>query len=239
LRERLENDVGLRIFYYPMPARMAGLFAFNDVLGACLGVNVLHPRDRRNWSLAHEFGHFLMHRYRAEITVLETGRRGTPSERAADTFAEHFLMPTTGLERRVTELTLGHSITLADIISLADLYQVSVQAMILRLETLRRLPPGLWDRLKVSGFKPQNAQRLLGIEVNPPVTETLPRRYVALAVEAFRRGDLSEGQLARYLRTDRIAARAQVERTQHRIYSEQDEFAELEDLDLATPLGDR
>jgi Zn-dependent peptidase ImmA (M78 family)/DNA-binding XRE family transcriptional regulator len=241
LRERLENDLGLRIFYYAMPPRIAGLFAFNDALGGCIGVNLLHPRDRRNWSLAHECGHFLMHRYRAEITILETRRRGTASERAADAFAEHFLMPAAGLERRVTELTLGgnRGITLADIVSLADLYQVSVQALILRLETLRRLPPGVWDRLKAEGFKPQNAQHLLGIDANPPVTETLPQRYVALAVEAYRRGELSEGQLARYLRTDRVAARVQVERTQRQIYSEQDEFAELSDLDLATPLGDR
>src|SRR5215475_9364115 len=32
LRERLENDVGLRIFYFPMPSKVAGLFAYNDVL---------------------------------------------------------------------------------------------------------------------------------------------------------------------------------------------------------------
>jgi Zn-dependent peptidase ImmA (M78 family)/DNA-binding XRE family transcriptional regulator len=242
LRERLETDVGLRIFYYRMPSRIAGLFAFNDALGGCVGVNLSHPRDRRNWSLAHEFGHFLMHRYRAEITVLETRRRGHASERAADAFAENFLMPAAGLERRVTEMTMGSSagLTLADIVSLADLYQVSVQALILRLETLRRLPPGIWDRLKAEGFKPQSAQRLLGIDANPLLTDTLPSRYVALAVEAFRRSELSEGQLARYLRTDRIAARSQVEATQHQIYSEQDElFTWLADLDLATPLGSR
>lgn len=62
--------------------------------------------------------------------------------------------------------------------------------------------------------------------------ETLPRRYVALAVDAFRLGELSEGQLSRYLRTDRVTARTQVEEAQQHIYSEQDEFANLADLDL-------
>jgi Zn-dependent peptidase ImmA (M78 family)/transcriptional regulator with XRE-family HTH domain len=241
LRERLETDLGLRIFYYPMPSRIAGIFAYNDPLGACIGINVSHPRDRRQWSLAHEFGHFLMHRYRAEITVLEVRRRGSVSERLTDEFAGQFLMPASGLERRVTEVAMGRStgVTLADIVSLADLYQVSVQAMILRLETLRRLSPGTWDRLKAEGFKPQHAQRLLGIDANPAVRETLPRRYVALSVEAFRRGELSEGQLARYLRTDRVTARAQVEEAQQQIYSEQDEFANLVDLDLARSLDAR
>jgi Zn-dependent peptidase ImmA (M78 family)/DNA-binding XRE family transcriptional regulator len=241
LRQRLETDAGLRIFYYRMPSRIAGLFAFNEPLGACVGINLLHPRDRRQWSLAHEFGHFLMHRYRAEITVLEVRRHGNSSERVADAFAENFLLPAGGLERRVTEMTMGRptGITLADIVSLADLYQVSVQALILRLETLRRLPAGTWERLKAEGFKPQQAQRLLGIDANPPLAETLPRRYVALAVEAFRRGELSEGQLSRYLRTDRISARLQVEAAQRQIYSEQDEFAGLSDLDLAAPLTSR
>ena len=241
LRERLETDLGLRIFYYPMPSRVAGIFAYNDPLGACIGINLSHPRDRRHWSLAHEFGHFLMHRFRAEITVLEVRRRGVPTERLADAFAENFLMPAVGLERRFTEMMRSSpaGVTLADIVSLADLYQVSVQALILRLEGLRRLQAGAWDRLKAEGFKPQHAQRLLGIDANPTLQERLPQRYVALAVEAFRRGELSEGQLGRFLRTDRVAARLQVEEAQRQIYSEQDGFAGLSDLDLAKPLEAR
>lgn len=130
-------------------------------------------------------------------------------------------------------------ITLADIIMLADLYNVSVQATVLRLEDMRRLPAGTWDRLKAEGFKPQHAQQLLAIDANFPLSDSLQRRYVALAVECFRRGDLSEGQLARYLRTDRVAARIQVEQSQRQIYSEQDEFAGLGGLDLAMPLDGR
>ena len=94
-------------------------------------------------------------------------------------------------------------------------------------------------RLKVEGFKPQHARRLPDIGPNPSLQEKLPRRYVALAVEAFRRGELSEGQLSRFLRTDRVAARLQVEEAQRQIYSEQDEFAGLLDLDFSKPLESR
>lgn len=238
LRERLEADIGLRIFYYAMPSRIAGVFAYNDTLGACIGINLSHPRDRRNWTLAHEFGHFLMHRFRAEITVLDVRRRASPAERAAEAFAEHLLMPATGLERRFTELLLTNEqgVTLADIIGLAELYVVSVQAMILRLEGLRRLPAGTWDRLKAENFKPTDAQRLPDVAIDQTLSDRLPRRYVALAVEAFRKGDISEGQLARFLRSDRISARERVERAQRTVYSEQDEFAELANLDLTKSL---
>jgi Zn-dependent peptidase ImmA (M78 family) len=223
LRERLEAEVGLRIFYFAMPSKIAGVFAYNDVLGACVGINSKHPRDRRQWSLAHEYGHFLIHRYQPELTILETRRLNAGKEKLADAFAENFLMPASGLNRRFSDIHRSSSqgATLADILNLAALYRVAVQALVLRLETLRRLPPGTWARLVAEGFEVRKAQRLLGIEANPPIEDLFPQRYVALAVTAFRRGDLTEGQLARYLWTDRLSARMQVESFQGRIHQEE------------------
>ena len=241
LRARLESDVGIRIFYFPMASKVAGLFAYNDVLGACVGVNSNHPRDRRNWTLAHEYGHFLMTRYQVEVTVLKTDRMTGGKERLADTFAKCFLMPAQGLNRRFSELHRAGAkgITLADVCNLANLYQVSVQALILRLEDLSRLPGGTWERLRVEGFKLQQAHKLLGIDANPPLRELLPRRYVSLAVEAFRKGYLSEGQLARYLRTDRVSARMQVEQLETEIHLENGGDFTAIAPDLAQPLGGR
>jgi Zn-dependent peptidase ImmA (M78 family)/DNA-binding XRE family transcriptional regulator len=241
LRDRLENDVGLRVFYLAMPPRIAGMFAYNDEIGGAISINLNHPRDRRQWSLAHEYGHFLTTRYQPEITVLHEKRRTSFRERVADSFAAAFLMPASGLNRRFTDLNRASEkgITLAHICSLADLYQVSVQALILRLEDLRRLSIGTWERLAIEGFKVQQAEKLLSIDANPPLREHLPRRYVDLAIQAYRKGYLSEGQLSRFLRTDRVSARMEVEEFNRRIHREQDgEFPGL-DLDLALPLPGR
>jgi Zn-dependent peptidase ImmA (M78 family)/DNA-binding XRE family transcriptional regulator len=241
LRERLASDVGIRIFFFEMPSRIAGLFAYNEELGACVGINSKHPRDRRNWSLTHEYGHFLMTRYQPEITVLTVAGRSNKKERLADSFARHFLMPASGLNRRFTELHRSSEggITLAHVCTLANLYQVSVQAIILRLEELRRLPTGTWERLKDEGFKVQHAQALLGIDANPSLTETLPQRYVDLAIAAFQAGQISEGQLAKYLRTDRLHAREQLETFENRIHSEDDGSFNSFAPDLAQALGGR
>jgi Zn-dependent peptidase ImmA (M78 family)/transcriptional regulator with XRE-family HTH domain len=241
LRERLEAEVGLRVFYFAMPSKIAGVFAYNEDLGACIAVNSKHPRDRRQWSLAHEFGHFLMHRYQAEVTILLERRRNSAKERVTDAFAGNFLMPAAGLNRRFSEIhrSSPKGATLGDIVSLANLYQVSVQALVLRLETLKRLAAGTWDRLITEGFEVQKAQHLLGIDANAPVRDLFPQRYVSLAVMAFRNGQLSEGQLAKYLRTNRLAARLTVEELQNRVHREfEGDFTELE-LDLAQPLGGR
>jgi transcriptional regulator with XRE-family HTH domain len=42
--------------------------------------------------------------------------------------------------------------------------------------------------------------------------EILPPRYIALVFEAWQREQLSEGQLARLLRTDRLGAREKIQR---------------------------
>lgn len=244
LRDRLETDVGLRVFYFAMSPKVSGLFAYNDVLGGCVGINGNHPRDRRNWSLAHEYGHFLTNRYRAEITFLNEKKRHSASERFADAFAENFMMPASGLNRRFTEMhrsSPSGQITLAQICTLADLYQVSVQALVIRLEKLRRLPTGTWDRLEAEGFKPRKAQQLLGIDANPAEKNLLPRRYLNLAVMAYDKELLSEGQLARFLRADRVSARILVEEVSRRFNAEapDEEGYNSFELDLALPLSGR
>jgi Zn-dependent peptidase ImmA (M78 family)/DNA-binding XRE family transcriptional regulator len=238
LRERLENDVGLRIFYFPMASKIAGLFAYNEVLGGCIGINSGHPRDRRHWSLAHECGHFLTGRYQSEITFLSEKKRSSARERIADSFAKHFLMPSSGLNRRFTEMHRAseRGITLAHACTLADLYRVSVQALVLRLEELHRLPNGTWERLEAEGFKVRRAQQLLGIEANPPFQHLLPQRYVDLAILAYHQDKISEGQMARFLRTDRVAARAQVEDAGRRFNEEADDNFTSIELDLAAQL---
>jgi len=210
LRELLENDVGLRVFMMGLTPKISAMFAYTEPLGGCIAVNRKHPSDRRRMSLAHEYGHFLSKRYTPEVAFLGRARRRPDLERFADAFARAFLLPATGLQRRFYELqrSRGGSLpTPADLCTLAHFYFVSVEALALRLEELRLLPVGTWDRLKEAGFKVREAQALLGLEARPEIEELLPVRYRYLAMEAYQRTDLSEGQFARYLRVDRVEAR--------------------------------
>jgi len=241
LRERLEADVGMRVFYFEMPSRISGMFVFNEKLGGCAAININHPRDRRQWSLSHEYGHLLTSRYQAEVTYLTEKRRNSYKEKLADGFAKYFLMPASGLNRRFSELnrTSEEGITLAQVCTLADLYQVSLQAMILRLEELRRLPNGTWAKLEAQGLEVRRAQQMLNIDVNVPVQDKLPRRYQRLAVMAYEKGELSEGQLTRFLRTDRVSARMLVEEMTQDFSTEREGNYEDLELDLALPLNAR
>lgn len=241
LGQRLEMDVGLRIFYFKMPSKISGIFAYNDTLGGCIGINSNHPKDRRNWSLAHEFGHYLTSRYQVEITFLESKRRQSVNERFADAFAENFLMPASGLNRRFSELhrsSTSGGITMVEICHLADWYHVSVQALVIRLEKLKRFPSGTWESLVADGFQPRQAQQALGIKTDTSNEIDLPKRYINLAVSAYEKGELSEGQLAKFLRTDRVTARILVEKVSLEYQEVGNQFMKV-DMDLSRELVGR
>ncbi len=226
----LESDVGLRIFAQIFSdTRLAGLFVFTEEYGGCISVNQHHPEPRQRWTAAHEYGHFLTNRYRPEITVLQTYKRVPESERFADAFARHFLMPSSGLTRRFQAMKRSKEgpVTPADVLSLAHLYQVSFAALMLRLEELRLISLGSWDRLRDAGFKPNEARRLLDLGPTPPGRSPLPYRYEALAVSAYLSGELSQERLARVLRTDPVGARERVEQLSHGQFFEDGELFQL------------
>lgn len=217
LRDALENDIGLRVFVIELPSRVAGMFSYTDELGGCIAVNARHPQDRQRWSLAHEYGHFLTDRFRSEVSLLHGLGRSHDGERFADAFARCLLMPAAGLRRRFNEMSraVGGKVTAAEICQLAHHYYVSVEAMMRRLEELRLLPGGTWELLRDRGFKVREAQKQLGLSPHPRDEQALPLRYQYFAALAYENGKLTEGELARYLEVDRVAARRLIQELAH------------------------
>ena len=221
LREVLENEVSMRIFSIDLPSRVAGMFSFTDELGGCIAVNGKHPAERRRWTMAHEYGHFLTSRFHSEISLLGGYSRVPAEERFADAFARCLLMPASGLRRRFNQTrAIDGSVTAADICRMAHYYFVSVEAMALRLEELKLLPGGTWNRLRDRGFQVREAQFQLGLEPRKVGGQQLPLRYRLLAAQAYEGDQITEGELARLLRTDRASARRIVQELTHTLHLE-------------------
>jgi Zn-dependent peptidase ImmA (M78 family) len=99
------------------------------------------------------------------------------------------------------------------IIVLAHYFGVAREAMVRRLEELSLVRPDTWDWFQANGgITDEQARQVLGdlavpdlqkVEADRPTT----LRLNLLAAEAAKRGLLSEGQLARLLRVDRIELR--------------------------------
>lgn len=208
LRSILEWDVGLRIFYWELPSAIAGMYAFAPEIGCCILVNRKHPAVRRRVSMLHEYGHLIVDRYKPGIDYLTYGGRKPADERFAEGFALSFLMPASSVQHRFHAIVSSTGdFQVADLCRLSHFYFVSVEAMCLRLEQLGLTPRGMWQSLKESGLAPQTAASLLELPSHPESAQPYPERYKYLAVHAFERGKISQGQLARFLRSDPVTAR--------------------------------
>lgn len=209
LEQRLEMEAGLRIFHVALPAKIAAIFIWGDELGGCIALNRAHPHARRRWSLAHELGHFLRDRERGEVYELGGSSRTDPSEVFADAFAGELLLPSSGVTRRFLERKRANAgrFTVGDIIGLAHLFEVSFQAMTLKLEKLNLLRAGTYDEIASSKFKVTEAEGRLGVSRRDGAPPLLPDRYIMLALQAYERDDLSEGELADFLQCDVVEAR--------------------------------
>lgn len=208
LRNTLEWDVGLRIFYWDLPSAIAGMFAYTADLGCCILVNRKHPPERRRVSMLHEYGHLIVNRYQPGIDYLTVKGRKPADERFAESFGLSFLMPASSVRQRFNDIvnTTG-DFKGADLRRMSHFYFVSFQAMALRMEQLGLIPRGSWQFLEESKFSPREAAEILRLQPQPASVEPFPERYKYLAVAAFESGEIGDSDLAYYLRCDVASAR--------------------------------
>jgi Zn-dependent peptidase ImmA (M78 family)/DNA-binding XRE family transcriptional regulator len=209
LRDLLETSVGVRVFALGMPSNVSGLFAFDDRAGACIAFNNAHPYERQQMTLAHEYGHLLVSRHTADVNFLNQRPRRSASERFAHAFAYEFLLPASLVIRHFNDVKRSRagSVSVANLVELALVLSVSVEAIFHRLEALRLISPGTYERARHQGLRVAEAQRELGLEPPAPDERLLPVAYTTLAINAFEDGKITEGLFARFLRIDRVHAR--------------------------------
>lgn len=207
---RALDDAGVHVFVDALNSKLAGLYSFVPGFGYCILVNRLHPFERMRWTIAHEFGHFLLDREKPGVDYLSMPARKPYSERFADEFAACFLMPADGVRHQFEDAKARMGdVNVGDVCRIADHYGVSLMAMTLRMESLKLIRSGTWDFLKQSGIKVRDLKLEAGLEPknNRPKIDTFPDRYIQLAIQAWNSQDISTGQFAKLLRRDPIQAR--------------------------------
>jgi Zn-dependent peptidase ImmA (M78 family) len=208
LRSTLE-EVGVHVFIDSIASEIAGIYLFLPGFGYCILVNSKHPRERRRWTIAHEYGHFLFDRDNPGIDYTVGPKRKPKEERLADAFAAAFLMPEAGIRQRFIEnVQQTNDFNFSDLCRLADFYGASVSAMTRRLEFLSLVAKGTWDRIAASGVAISDLQHEAGISRPPPnPPDVVPKRYMLMAIQAWSTAQITITQLARLLRCDPIDAR--------------------------------
>jgi Zn-dependent peptidase ImmA (M78 family)/transcriptional regulator with XRE-family HTH domain len=237
IRTLLESDVGVRIFFARLPRMIAGMYIFVDGLGGCVLINSVHPADKQRASIAHEYAHLIVDRHTAGIDYLTVAGRKPANERFAESFAMSFVMPASSVRFRFNEIVNNTGkFQVADLVKLKHFYFVSMEAMALRLESLGLLKSGTWDLQKEKGFSVRKAETRLGLSPEVRKEPAYPDRYKFLAVHAYERGELSEKELANYLRCDVWEARQIIQDSKVSVEVDEDGQSGSMDADYETDL---
>jgi len=142
--ERIASNVGAEVAYERLEPEISGILVSAPDGHVRIGVNNQHHRNRQRFTIAHEIGHHLLHSKQPTLFVdgqmvyFRDGIASTasdPREIQANAFAAALLMP----ERVLRDDLRDEGVDALDEVAvrtLAERYQVSQQALTLRLLNL-------------------------------------------------------------------------------------------------------
>jgi Zn-dependent peptidase ImmA (M78 family)/DNA-binding XRE family transcriptional regulator len=220
----LLESQGVRTGLVDLPDDISGLTLSDRKVGLFVVANRAHHYLRRRFSFAHEYAHVVADRDRSGL-ISRTSQRDDLVEMRANAFAANFLMPEDGVRQFVAGLGKGkpsrafaevydeagslnvegrsepgtQTLQLYDVVQLAHHFGASRLSALFRLRNLRLLTEAEFEHLKALDEQGKGKQlaALLGLP-EPDHTEMrgeFKHRFLGLALEAFRRDELSRGKL--------------------------------------------
>ncbi len=214
---------GIRTGLISMPTGISGLMISHADVGLFVVVNREHPPVRQRFSWCHEYAHLLLDRAQMGHVSKES-ERASLLEVRANVFAACFLMPEDGVRQFVAGLGKGSAsrlhadvfdeagvvpidsrtaggsqdLQLYDVVTLAHHCGVSVLSALYRLLNLRLLTENQFEKMKrMDQGLSQELAGVLGLP-QPSASENITefyRRYLVLALEAYRRDKISRRKL--------------------------------------------
>lgn len=146
--EAVAATIGAQIFYEPFEGNdLSGMAYHQDDGEPVIGVNALHSPKRQRFTIAHEIGHLVLHTKDAihvdeTLPMFRTERSSLAiddKEIEANQFAAELLMPAEWVRKDAAECHIDIEADDEPIAELARKYDVSVQAMTIRLSAVGAL----------------------------------------------------------------------------------------------------
>jgi len=142
--DEIAKSRGLDIVPFAFGEDVSGVLSIKDGMGT-IGYNENEPRVRRRFTIAHEMGHFELHKDKSDLFVdkqfiYRSQNSGNTAinqqmEQEANLFASAILMPTELVRREVEKSNIDLTNEEA-IKALAKLFDVSTTAMSVRISSL-------------------------------------------------------------------------------------------------------
>lgn len=215
---------GIRTGLIAMPTGVSGLMISDPTVGLFVVINRDHPAVRQRFSWCHEYAHLLLDRAQMGHVSRESERTDLLEVRA-NVFAANFLMPEEGVRQFVGALGKGSAsrlhtdvfdesgvvpidsrtaggsqdVQIYDVVKLSHHFGVSVLSALYRLMNLRIVTDKQFEEMKQMDSDGMSIQlsELLGLnEISEEENiSAFYRRYLVLALEAYRREKISRRKL--------------------------------------------
>ncbi len=223
LAELLETE-GVRTGVVDLPDDVSGLTLNDKEHGLFVIANRSHHVLRRRFSFAHEYAHVLADRDRFGL-ISRSSERSNLIEVRANAFGACFLMPEEGVKEFLISLGKGkpsrpssevfdeadsvkvegrmapgsQAVQLYDVVQLAAHFGVSRIAALYRLRNLNLINEAEFDDLRTLDDAGRGRQLSQALGLREPDHEEarnwFRHRFLGLALEAFRREEISRGKL--------------------------------------------
>lgn len=141
--ELIARRIGATVHYEPFDGDISGM-VYRNKDRVIIGVNSLHHPNRQRFTIAHEIGHVLLHKgtevyidrtYRVNMRNNVSSQAIDKDEIEANRFAASLLMPEHMLVQDLKDVEIDFA-SEDDLADLAAKYEVSLQAMTIRLSNL-------------------------------------------------------------------------------------------------------
>lgn len=133
----IARELGIEVFKSPLKPNVSGLIEPSSTApsGFRIKINRHESPERQRFTLAHEIGHFILHRYDIGGGIVDNvmyrSNLSSRKEMEANRFAANLIIPMERLREEVGEI--GRQISDDAIVALARKFRVSQQAMSIRL----------------------------------------------------------------------------------------------------------
>ncbi|MGD0264146.1 MAG: XRE family transcriptional regulator [Candidatus Methylomirabilota bacterium] len=194
----LEERYGIQIWYMDLGREGSAACVVGD-FGAAILMNSSEAPWRRNFNLGHELFHIITWGSFPPDKVQKDPGLEKQMDRLANAFSSSLLLPAELVIPELDKRVSKRKISYADLIGLAREFDVSTEALLWRLYTLKRLEKDIVEKLLENDeFRDLDRASMRGRWWDP---SPLPERFVRLAFLAYQKGRLSRSRLAQYLET--------------------------------------
>ncbi len=145
----LAGKLKIDVTYEDLDDEISGVLVFADNGNVGMGLNDFHHSNRQRFTIAHELGHFVLHRTQKNLFIdasptyyrdQKSTKGNDDVEIQANAFAAALLMPKELIHQTLKDNKLDY-LDEYDISKLANIFQVSEQALTIRLVRLDLIKP--------------------------------------------------------------------------------------------------